>query len=200
MRYNGVHTKLYISIICLVYSVGKMNPDAPDPQEPSCRSRKKRELTAQQRQDVVDRLLPELQGNSDKQKFPKGVLSAVAAEFKVCPTTIRRIWRRALSNFKDPAVNRYCSDPLKNKCGRRQKWNRVEVREALKEIPVCEKRSIRSLAHALCIPKSTLFQMKGLDNDAVVMAVSTASKPILTEEHKSQSVDSVLCGNKDLQF
>ena len=168
-----------------------MDPAAPDPpQQPPRRKTKGKELSAQQRQDVVNRLLLELKGNRENTKFSKGVLAAVAADFGVANVTIRRIWARALSNFKDPTINRFCSEPLrKNNCGRPKKWNRDEVREAIKEIPVCQKRSIRSLAHALNIPKSTLFQMNGEGSDALIMPLSTASKPKLTEEHTSQRVD-----------
>ncbi len=169
----------------------KMDPAAPEPpQEPPRRWMKGKELTAQQRRDVVARLLWELKDNGENTKFPRGVLTAVAGDFHVSHNTIRRIWARALQNFRDPTINQFRASPLKkNNCGRPQKWNRDDVREAVKEIPICRKRTIRSLAHALRIPSSTLFRMKGVrGNDAVIMPVSIATKPMLTEEHKSQRV------------
>ena len=93
-----------------------MDPPAPDPpQEPPPRWTKGKELTAQQRRDVVARLLWELKDNGPNAKFPKGVLTAVAEEFHVTHFTIRRVWARALQNFNDPTINQFRSSPLTKK-------------------------------------------------------------------------------------
>ena len=143
-----------------------------------------------QRQDVVSRLLWELKDHGATTKFPRGVLMAVAPGFRVSQDTIRRVWKRAVENCNDPDVQQFCASPPKiNNCGRPQKWNRDEIREAVKEVPIYQKKTIRSFASALNVPKSTLFRMKDeRGNDAVILPVSIAAKPLLTEEHKSQRV------------
>ena len=103
--------------------------------------------------------------------------------------TIRNVWQRALANFRNPAIQSFISSPQKiGNCGRKQKWNRDEVRATVKEIPLSQKRSIRSLAYALGMPKSTLFRMKQDKLESVIMPVSLAIKPQLTDEHKLQRV------------
>ena len=49
------------------------------------------------------------------------------------------------------------ASPQKKKCGRHRKWDPDEIREAVKLIPLFKRRTIWDLAHALAIPKSTLF-------------------------------------------
>ena len=59
----------------------------------------------------------------------------------------------------------------------------------MKAVPLHHKRTIRTVANALRIPKSSLFDMKNEKGiDAVIMPVSIATTPMLTEEHKAQRV------------
>jgi hypothetical protein len=99
------------------------------------------------------------------------------------------VWQRALANFQNPAIQSFISLPRKiGNCGRKQKWNRDEVQAAVKEIPLTQKQSIRSLALALGMPKSTLFRMKQDKLESVIMPVSIAIKPLLNDQHKLQRV------------
>jgi hypothetical protein len=71
---------------------------------------------------------------------------------------------------QNPEVGFFVASPQKHKCGRHQnKWNRDEVREAVKALPFHhERRTIRgSLGAALGIPKSTLFDMTNDKSDTV---------------------------------
>ncbi len=118
-------------------------------------------------------------------KFLRGTLKLVAGKFHVCPRTITRVWARAGQNYENPLIRQFRSSPQKKKCGRHKKWNHDEVCKADKLIPLFRRRTIRDLAHALSIPKSTLFQMKYYDlNDPVIMKCTSALKPALTEQHK----------------
>ena len=116
-------------------------------------------------------------------QFSKGILTAVASEFRVSHDTIRRAWKRAVENFNDPDVKQFRASPQKiNNCGRPQKWNRDELREAVKAVPNYQRKTIRSLACALGIPKSTLFTMKSdRENNATILPVSTAAIPLLND-------------------
>ena len=103
----------------------------------------------------------------------------MALEIYVSHDTIRQVWKRAVENFNDPDVKQFCASPQKiNNCGRPHKWNRDELREAIKEVPIHQRRTIRSIASALNVPKSTLFRMKGeRGNNTVTLPVSIAAKP-----------------------
>ena len=162
-----------------------MNPPDPEPQPRLVPERRtKKELTREQRQQIVSRLLWELNEKGNDGKFARGTIPAVAAEFHVCPKTIRRIWARAVQNFEDPDVRQFSASPEKKKCGRHKKWNHDEVREAVWLIPLFRRRSIRDLAAALGIPKSTLHAMKCDEDDPVIIPCTSVLKPDLTPQHK----------------
>ena len=165
-----------------------MDPQPPEPQprRPPDHVRQKN-LTAEQRRNIVTRLLWELKDGHRNGKFARGVLTALAEEFHVSYWTIRRVWKRAIQNFEDPTIRQLRSSPRKPKnSGRKKKWNRDEVREAIKEIPLHKRRSIRALAAALGIPASTLFLMKKGDaeDQPVIRPCTSALKPALTAHHK----------------
>ena len=138
-----------------------MNPPGPDPQPiPVVIQRTKKELTGEQRERIVSRLLKELQENGVDGKFARGTLTAVGMEFHVCNKTIRRAWARAMENFANPDIRQFRSSPHKKRCGRPKLWNPDEVREAVKLVPLFQRRTIRDLAAALGMAKWTLHHMK----------------------------------------
>jgi hypothetical protein len=49
-------------------------------------------------------------------------------------------------------IRAFLASPQKKKCGQKKKWNHDEVREAVKEIPLHHKRTLRDLAGALGMP------------------------------------------------
>ena len=102
-----------------------MDSDQVNPQpEVVAVQTKGKDLTGRQRRDVVSRLLWELKDHGPTMKLPKGVLTAVASEFRVSHDTTRRVWKRAMENFNDPDVKQFCASPQKiNNCGCPQKWN-----------------------------------------------------------------------------
>ena len=75
----------------------KMDPDQvnPPPEFVAVQTKGK-DLTVRQRRDVVARLLWELKDHGPTTKFPRGVVTAVALEFRVSHDTIRRVWKRAV--------------------------------------------------------------------------------------------------------
>ena len=165
-----------------------MDLPPPDPQpRPVVVARKRKELAGKERQYIVTRLLWELKEGDHNAKFGRGVLTAVAEEFNVTDHSIRRVWKRAVQSFENPAVRQLRASPRKKKnCGRKMKWNRDEVREAIKEIPLFRRRTIRDLAAALGIPPTTLFMMTKTDDDddaPVIIPCSSALKPDLMPHH-----------------
>ncbi len=105
-------------------------------------------------------------------------------EFHMCNKTIRRVWARAIQNFENPDIRQFRSSPLKKNCGRPKLWNHDEVREAVKLVPLYQRRSISDLAAALGMPKSTLHDLKCDKDDPVIIPCTSALKPALTEHHK----------------
>ena len=111
-----------------------MDPQPPEPQprRPPDHVRRK-DLTAEQRRNIVTCLLWELKDGHRNGKFARGV----AEEFHESYWTIRRVWKHAIKNFEDPTIRQLCLSPRKPKnSGRKTKWNRDEVRESIKEIPL----------------------------------------------------------------
>ena len=145
--------------------------------------RTKKELTREVRQRIVSRLLSELKDHGDEGRFARGTIPVVARDFHVCKQKIRRVWARALENFENPDTRQFRSSPQKHRCGRPKKWNHDDVREAVKLIPLFQRRTISNLAAALGIPKSTLFAMKCDKDDPVMMPCTSALEPALTAEH-----------------
>ena len=81
----------------------------------------------------------------------------------------------------------FSASPRKNKIGR-LKWNTDEFREAVKDVPICQRRSLRLLSGALQIPLTTLHRMKQQRDDPVIMPHTSVLKPLLTPEHQFQRV------------
>ena len=113
-----------------------MDPPDPDPSlTPVPQKKAKRELTGEERQQIVSRLLFEMQNSSVDGKFLRDTLTVVAGEFHVTLRTMSRVWAHAQENFQNPDILQFRSSPRKKKCGRHKKWNHDEIREAVALIP-----------------------------------------------------------------
>jgi hypothetical protein len=147
----------------------------------------KRNLTPIERKRIVSQLLLKVKKDHPEQHLLRGALTEIANLHNVHKDTIRRIWARAHANSQNPEDGFVFDAPSqKHKSGRNQKWNRDEVRRAVKALPLHQRRSLRSLGAALAIPKSTLFDMKNDKTDKVIIPTTSVLKPMLTEEHKTQ--------------
>ena len=168
-----------------------MDPPDPEPQpRPVQERRRKKELTRDQCTQIASRLLFELQNHGADGKFARGTITAVAQNFHVCQQTIRNVWKRAVANFQDPDIRQFRASPQKRNCGRPRKGNHDDVREAVKLVPLFQRGTIRTLASALGIPKSTLHDMKCDKDDPVVIPCSSALKP--ANSHRATRVASCL--------
>ena len=167
-----------------------MDPPPPEHREaPPLRGMKKKNLTSKQRRDIVSTLLLSVKPDDPELKLARGIITATAQRFNVDRSTIRLVWQRALANYQNPNIRSFISSPLKKgNSGAKLKWDRDEIREAVKTIPLHQKRSLRSLAGRLGIPKSTVFRIKEEKLAKVIMPVSIAVKPLLTEAHKLRRV------------
>ena len=160
-----------------------MDPDDyPNADHPPDNNRKRKDLTSEQRRGVVRCLLmafkegPQEEGE-ERQNFAlqHGALAKVAGIFGVVPSTASRIWKMALKSNTDVTVANFQASPQKKgNCGRHQKWNRDDVREAVKTVPTHQRKTLRKLGSALGIPKSTLHVMKQSKIDCVIVPHSNA--------------------------
>jgi len=112
----------------------------------------------------------------------QGAINSVANQFSCHHTTISRIWRKAKKNRVDPDVLAYRASPEHHKCGRKRKYDEAELAEAIKAVPVLQKRSERALSAALGIPKMTLHHYKVRDD--IIRPESNCLKPLLNPLHK----------------
>ena len=162
--------------------------DAPDPAvAPPPEEVKRTNLSSQQRRDIVATLLLTVEPGDADMKLARGSIKSCSDTYDVHRRTIMRIWERALSNYRNPNIGAFISSPqMKGRSGRPTKWVRDDVREAVKALPLHLRRTFRSMATALEIPKTTLHRMKEDKMDMVIMPCSIAVKPLLTEVHKVQ--------------
>jgi hypothetical protein len=157
----------------------------PDPQQqPVPQEQGRRELTALQTRQVVCELLRSVEDPNDVTKLRRGAITDLARRFHVHRRTISRVWARAVENYENPHVRTFRASPHKNKTGRRQQWIPEEVREAVKDLPIHRRRSLRCLIGALGIPLTSLFRMKQQD-DAVILLHTNSLKPLLTPERRA---------------
>jgi hypothetical protein len=64
----------------------------------------KKELTSDQRKQVVSQLLLLVKDGDPDQNLMRGVLKTVATNFNVTGPTVSKIWKRARQSFADPTI------------------------------------------------------------------------------------------------
>lgn len=133
----------------------------------------------------------------------------VAKLFGVHKTTMRRLWRaisERVHNFREEeaarsggeyhniSVDHLITDlsfyqPGSKDRGRKPKWDRAELKEVVKELPLKERRNWKSLASSTGVPRATLqYMMK----QGTFRRHSSSLKPRLTEENMLARVDHAL--------
>lgn len=134
---------------------------------------KYKNLTDLQRIGIYEELL----ARSVNQKLKKTTTREVANMFHVSVHKVRRVWRRAKECLRQGVPVDVRSRKPKN-CGRK----RIVVDlNMVAEIPRSQRRTIRSLARALGVNKSTLHRMF---TDGLLDRHSSSLKPYLKEANK----------------
>ena len=86
------------------------------------KNRRKRNLTSQERRDIVQALLLMVVPGDAELKLVLGAIKSVSDTYHVDQKTIRRIWQRAVANFFNPDIRSLVSSPnIKGNSGRHQK-------------------------------------------------------------------------------
>jgi hypothetical protein len=118
-----------------------------------------------------------------------GAIKSVSEIFHVDQKTIRKIWLRALANFNNPDITSLISLSKKEEnSGRPQQWICQDVCDAVLLLPLNQRSTIRLIASALEIPKSSVFRMRRDPNDVVIMPNAIALQPSLSDVQKVQRV------------
>ena len=102
---------------------------------------KSRELTNNQRQAILHRLLPHQKENG---KLAKGAYKNAAVAFKVSPRTCAKIWKRYKETQDDDTCPAGDVSSNKSKCGRKPRDFAVLL-ESIRSIPVQAKRRSKDL-------------------------------------------------------
>jgi hypothetical protein len=98
--------------------------------------------------------------------------------------TISRVWKRECQSYEDPSIHVFRASPLK-KSGQPQKYDRNVVREqAILQVPTHQRKTLRKLAAAIGLSKTTMAQVKDDPDDCVIQPHSNAIKPTLNDHHK----------------
>jgi hypothetical protein len=117
----------------------------------------KKELTADQRKQIVSQLLLLVKVGEPEQKLMRGALTDVAKNFDVTARMVGKIWKRAPQSFADPAIAAFWASPLKMNCGCKQKYNRDDVRDAILLVPLHKRKTLR--LSSIGIPLGTLHRI-----------------------------------------
>lgn len=145
-------------------------------------------LTNDQRNAILQELLIHAKDadGTDSIMLKRGAIQQTANRFRVSRVSVSKIWaiwkrQRAAGNV---SVTTVCHK--KKNCGRKRKDYATNF-AAMRDIPLNERGTVRSLSSAIKIPKSTLFERFAKDRE--IKRVSSAVKPFLTEHNKRQRLD-----------
>ena len=91
-----------------------MDAPAPDPAvAPPPEEVKRTNLSSQQRRDVVATLLLSVEPGDPDVKLARGQIKSCADTYGVHRQTIRKVWMRALANYRNPDIGAFISSPKK---------------------------------------------------------------------------------------
>lgn len=137
-------------------------------------------LTLKQRHRLIEHLLE----GSTKGKLAQGDLKKAAAEFSCSYEQVTGVWKR-YQRQKEDGVEISVRNGRFGRSGRRG-TDLEKVREALKDIPMKNRTTLRSLAYELGLPKTTLINnLKALG----LRAASRFLKPFLADEGKKRRLE-----------
>ncbi|CAM0912129.1 unnamed protein product [Alopecurus aequalis] len=117
-----------------------------------------------------------MQRNGTSKKMKRGVSAAVAAMANCPRRIVTRIWRQGINGG---GINSVKCRKI-GKVGRKKKHLDIEAMEA---VPTTERTTIRQLAEAINMPKSTVFERL---KEKEIRRVTSDVKPMLTQENEKQ--------------
>ena len=149
---------------------------ADEPPHATINKRKKPDHTAEEIQAIIDSLIETARGKDKDQddsvttkseetatvaaviQLPRGAFKSVAAQFQTDPSTVGRLWRKALDNFSRTGTYTATANK-KGRVGRRPVYRTNELLEAIQKLPDELRRSQRVLADALGVSAGTIGRL-----------------------------------------
>ena len=114
--------------------------------------------------------------------LPHGAIVGIADARARHPSTISRLWQRALQSRTNSDSNDCNVSHRKFNCGRPLQFNRDELEVTLVLLPLSRRGTLRSMAEGLKVSSGTAHRLLH-EVDAVVRVHTSAVKPTLTEEN-----------------
>ena len=122
----------------------------------------------------------------DEGKLPHGTYTKVANKFGIGRMAVKNIWdRREDFNFKKRRSN----------SGRKAKRTDEQILSAVRQVPLSQRTTLRKLAEATGIPKTTL-QRKMKEGLLEVRTSCIKPKSNLSEKHNLDRTNSVIEGEE----
>ena len=134
-------------------------------------------LSNNQRNAIYDHLLEKTVNG----KLPRGSMTSASTIFNVSRSTIYRIWKRGKSSRVSSTSNANVDSRIKANSGRRVKRTPSGLKNTIRELPLNKRRTIRLMAEASGIPRSTLHRAK---KSGWIRRHTNSIKPKLTTENK----------------
>lgn len=161
--------------------------NSSDKKTSAWKERGSRNLTYDERRAMLDFLMQRRVENTTK--LARHAVTDAATEFGVDRRTVSRLWKRAVQSLeKGDEVCDVASRKVGRRGRRKRDWS-VEL-ERVKEIPLAQRGSIRALATAVGIPKTTLYELLKEDGGPSINSI----KPSLTDKNKIERLR--YCANK----
>lgn len=141
-------------------------------------------LTDDERRAIYQHLL----AKSVNCKLPRGSITNAANRWNKSRYTIHRIWKRGQESRNSSNSPGNVDSHIKSKSGR--KANDVSVIQSkVSKLSLIERKTLRSMASASGIPKSTLHRAR---KNGALLRHSSSTKPKLTDAHKMKRMQFAL--------
>jgi hypothetical protein len=148
------------------------------PSEPLYLNMRNPNLSNDQREAVLHLLLQRVK---DDGKLKKGALTELASLHNVTPQTIGRVWARYKDSLNSTGVGNVHSK--RYNCGRKK--SPITELHRIVSVPLNRRSTIRSLACATGIPKSTLHRRL---KQGAIRRHSSSVRPMLADANKVERV------------
>ena len=140
---------------------------------------RKKHLTNKERNEILQSLL----SRSNNKKLDFGAISIVAKQYNVTRQTVGAIWKRGIESMVEGSGPMVVENRRSN-CGRKKK-DYTQHLEAMAQIPVSQRGTIRATAHHMGISTWAVWRMTKKE----ITRHTSAVKPLLSERQKQDRID-----------
>jgi hypothetical protein len=121
--------------------------------------------------------------------LPRGAIVETSKIFSVHRKTVTRLWREGLATVQDNNDLTVDVSSRNKNSGRKPKYNQPGLNDAVKSIPIKERKNMRQLSRHLNVGLGTVHRMVHNPNyDGVLKPHTSAVRPSLTDSNKLERV------------